>query len=275
MANIQLTYAFRRAMLRPPNNYRRFLYKFHPASNYDHLYSIIVHSEFWLASVADFDDPFDGKATFYWGGTLQQKRKVVKRMLENAPQLTKRSIEHEITKLMLDPTLEERINTSYKNVINNYGVISFAENRRSNAMWSHYARKHEGICFQYNIFKDFDTFRQALPVLYDDSYPRINYCDENIKEYLRGISTKHSSWQYESERRICLTYKKHTYMPFIAGALESIIYGYKVKPETIKMVQSLLQKRDRLKMPLIKQYYANISNTAYKVSIHSERQFIG
>jgi len=59
-------------------------------------------------------------------------------------------------------------------------------------MWSHYATNHEGLCFQFELARDIETFSKALPVNYNDDYPVVNWIkDVSGNELFRTLLQKH------------------------------------------------------------------------------------
>jgi len=83
-----------------------------------------------------------------------------------------------------------------------YGVICFSDNWKSPVMWAHYAEKHHGLCFGFDVPNEL-----ASEVRYEPA--RLNIIDR--KKRLMGVDqeavntllvTKFKEWSYEHEWRV-------------------------------------------------------------------------
>src|SRR5262245_24432492 len=81
------------------------------------------------------------------------------------------------------------------------GVCSFASSPRNMLMWSHYAFKHTGVCFQFDVARDPDIFALAIPVEYSDEYPRVDWVCGAKEGIEKILFTKETQWKYENEKR--------------------------------------------------------------------------
>ncbi|MBV7534919.1 DUF2971 domain-containing protein [Duganella sp. sic0402] len=88
------------------------------------------------------------------------------------------------------------------------GIICFSDNWRSPVMWAHYAIKHSGICFGFDIGRDGaddDIVRQVayesdrLRFQLQDGVPLFGI-DENFVKAM--LYTKANEWAYEREWRV-------------------------------------------------------------------------
>ena len=90
-----------------------------------------------------------------------------------------------------------------------YGILCFSKNWTNPLLWSHYANRHKGVAFQFELNSDI-----ALPVKYRknrfeiDFEKKIRLKEIITKEETEGIwLTKYESWQYEQELRVICSKK--------------------------------------------------------------------
>jgi hypothetical protein len=82
-----------------------------------------------------------------------------------------------------------------------YGLICMTENDWSPVMWAHYADRHHGVCYRFDV-------RESH--LWKVSYKSELHSPDELKrcppmEQLRRlISTKSSEWRYEREHRVVI-----------------------------------------------------------------------
>src|SRR5262249_1800839 len=76
-----------------------------------------------------------------------------------------------------------------------YGVLCFSKTWHNPVLWSHYADRHHGIAFGFDINSD-----MVKEVTYAETRPRFHRADEPTLHAL--LYTKHRDWQYEEEVRV-------------------------------------------------------------------------
>jgi phosphoenolpyruvate carboxylase len=84
-------------------------------------------------------------------------------------------------------------------------MLCFSRKWTNPVQWSHYAAKHTGICFGFDIPANlFAKVRYTTKRL----TPRVDVIEgkapENQREMYRVLTTKYEHWRYESEMRIFL-----------------------------------------------------------------------
>jgi hypothetical protein len=84
----------------------------------------------------------------------------------------------------------------------NRGLLCFSRNRRNPVMWSHYADKHRGFCFGFDVpdhkLQEIKYTRRRL-VIEAERLLAGQKLDEEIVS--RFLFTKYSHWRYEAEER--------------------------------------------------------------------------
>jgi len=97
---------------------------------------------------------------------------------------------------MKDKNLRRALQNTRKEIGRNRGILCFSADWRDPVVWAHYARKHFGFCFGFEV-----------P---DEVCKRIRYVTERLPFPMAPvladadavIFTKYANWQYEQEIRI-------------------------------------------------------------------------
>ena len=273
-----LAYRQRRRVLwrtREKSHRPHFLYKFRTLlasdASMDRMRDIIVRSRLWLSSSTEFNDPFDMSVKLDLGGTPTEFRARIDEVLkERGVRWTDRT--KEVQRFVLqsrDAGFLDRAEKGFQQVIMAIGVCSFAGDPRSILMWSHYAGNHEGLCLQFEIAKDPETFLKALPVEYLQEYPTHKWVNGN-SGVMKILLRKHPDWFYEKERRIVIMDRAGGFVQFNASALAGIIIGCRANSAMIEQLENLLQERKARGFPRPKLYRASKHNSKYKLVISKE-----
>lgn len=132
-------------------------------------------------------------------------------------------------------------------------VFCLSEDFDNKLMWSHYAKKHEGIVLGFSVSNDCHL-QKAAPVRYQKKLPVLLTQDQVADSILgeldtddpnffkeianRQILTKEICWSYEKEWRVVLDRCKlfsdtnEVYLPFETGALKEVYIGCRANGET-------------------------------------------
>lgn len=192
----------------------------------------LKHQNIYFSSPSQFNDPFDCQMEY-------------KRLLNEALRYCN----------VDNSDFEKRVSSMIDKVLKNVGICCFSRARKNQLMWSHYASKHEGICFGFNKA----AFSRSIPlsssedVVYGSKHPlkdldghlSILAEDSSLSEtdafqvVIKSlISVKYTYWQYERETRLAV--KKYGNYSFDSKALKSVAVGLKIKPDTKKELHALL-----------------------------------
>lgn len=153
-------------------------------------------------------------------------------------------------------------------------VCCFADSWNVSPMWGHYASSNKGICVGLEV--NYDPYREGsdylaldfkepapngsgitqyplFPIIYAETRPEPfeifsqdeKYKIQRIREFLL---TKHSTWQYEQERRILSVPEVgQTNSPEILhlkrNVIKEVIFGYRMSEEDREMLTSCLEGR--------------------------------
>jgi hypothetical protein len=157
---------------------------------------------------------------------------------------------------------------SINSEIESIGVTCFSDDPRNLLMWSHYARNHTGICFQFEVAKDPNTFMRALSTNYTKRYPSINFFNYIPDEVTNILYTKFSAWEYEKERRFVAPRGAHKWLAFAPEALAGIIFGTKVSAQGRDLVVKMIDERVQMGFPKVHLYEARQHPSSFQVSLH-------
>jgi hypothetical protein len=129
------------------------------------------------------------------------------------------------------------------------GVISLTETKDNLLMWSHYAKEHSGVVFEFDVdlndpfgfFNFFDFEKTDLP-LFSKVYYRKNRSYEDVSSNFSAESlarhyylTKSDEWLYEKEYRFILPFHKATDVTFEISKLPHKISN--LFPESIRNIE--------------------------------------
>jgi len=152
------------------------------------------------------------------------------------------------------------------------GVCSFAGSGDNILMWSHYSTDHEGVCLEFALAQDLQTFIPAINVTHSEEYPVINWAvADPHEEFKRTLLMKDKAWRYENERRIVVPDAARTHFDFRSDALTGIIFGCRAGRIIEDKVTELIAERTRRRMPPVKLYRAQVHPSRYELCIGRTR----
>ena len=86
-----------------------------------------------------------------------------------------------------------------------FGMLCFSRNWQNPMLWSHYADRHKGMCFGFDVK---DSLTQA--VTYTAQRLSLQIPDDLTESNMRLLlSTKYEDWKYEDEVRVFLQLNTH------------------------------------------------------------------
>ena len=252
--------------------YPRFLYRlqrFAPGEPemVERLREIVVYSELWLSSPADFNDPFDMTAAVVFEGSDEERRAFIGSKIDNLqPTLPKGARRRRIEALMRDRVgLESMLRESFRRNMAQVGVSCFTSEARDIVMWSHYAENHAGIALQFEPSRDILNLASAVRVLYAKQYPVLNWFTEFKEGISQALRQKHEAWAYEHEFRCIRIRDAHTRSLLADGGLTGIILGCRSPSAAEDAVRALLAERARYGKPPVSLYRAEQHPRDYRL----------
>ncbi len=194
----------------------------------DHLRDTLIHNTIGFSKPASFNDPFE--------------------------------IAHKFMSSVSDETYEQN-----REFLQNAEISCFSRTSIEPLMWSHYAEKHQGVCY---IFDELELVTFGLcssfnDVTYSNHFPSIY--DSFQRELNKVIYTKSLNWAYEKEYRIIL--KPGQEKKFKKSSLRGIILGYRASIDYEKHILDIVKEANKNRKDKIKVYYANLSTHKYEMFI--------
>jgi hypothetical protein len=182
---------------------------------------------FWFANPRSFNDPFDCRIGVA-PDSLQESVEHALRRLTSNPGYAPGSIPPERWKAdENDSAAFEEFRQLLAGVTDNIGLLCLAEDSTNILMWGHYGGSHKGVCIGFK--RDAHSFlgREAMPVEYRPSYPRLSAADfdpvSNPHSFDLLWRTKAEAWSYEREWRLVQTLGDRPYA--IDAPISDIVFG--------------------------------------------------
>jgi len=226
-----------------------YIYKYRSVSNNEKFredYSLInlIDNMATFSSRLNFNDLFDCKVEL-----LKPTPKELKSFVKQIPKPHKKNIPPLTSNGNF--TLEgefylQRLVANFEKKIDAYSIISFSSRPDSNLMWSHYANSHHGFCIEFKgeyIKTKKVEYTKNIPAIPIIDVMKVMYgVDKSLvlgEKIINALCTKLSEWEYESEYRHIsdshfLEQQPGQYFynrKFELDWVESIIFGYRMKPE--------------------------------------------
>jgi hypothetical protein len=266
-------------------SYPRFLYRFNPGIRLSALSGFIVSSTVRLASVSEFNDPFDLRANIYLKGNfLEQVEYLARRMRRLEPQFANHPTDARRGALELVKSGQylKGLQASLESQLTAAGVTCFASTRLEDArqsgprnilMWSHYASNHAGICLQFHTRRSPSFFASIRRVEYKDELMKINWRDTMGRrdQLFSVLFRKAPVWEYEAEFRVSLPERAGTLESFKPDALTGIVFGCRVDPAVVERVVTLCRERIEKGGSSIRLFRARQSAHSYRLEIQRAR----
>ena len=190
-----------------------------------HTLRTISHREIWFSSLANFNDPFEARASVSMNGSDEQWQRDF-----GCPRPDPRRLAG------LVPDLEQGVRADGEKL----GIFCLSERSDDILMWSHYSASHRGVCFGFRTSGD-SILSDLQPVEYSDEYPRIKYFEMTAVQRVRKmLLTKAAHWSYENEWRVLRTEPPPGLASYPSGMLARIILGCQIRPKDREEIISLV-----------------------------------
>ena len=195
------------------------------APNLERISRVIKDGMVYFSSPLDFNDPFDCRSASDIS-TLENRKKRIQEANNAFERFKKKgwdvrgmlqgeaSDKHQ-ERILEDPEFAEWIVNEdvHQKFIRHtrIGVCCLAEQRDNVLMWAHYAKNHEGVCFEFDLSSHIAgkvipigqracfPFEFVRPVKYHDAFPYWNWGEEDL--WTGPFFTKSKEWKYEKEWR--------------------------------------------------------------------------
>jgi len=179
---------------------------------------VIEGHQIYFASAKEFNDPFDSRLiTVNAAQTMLYQCQETVASIEMTGDWVAMTKDISSKLLTLSQTIDYAQSAVYK-----VGILCLCDTPHSGLMWSHYADRHEGVCFEFDT--QYKPFADASKVHYQQERPRL---DSGAP-----LLAKQLDWHYEREWRVLCppsdggASEVHV---FPAAALVSVILGCRMK----------------------------------------------
>lgn len=208
----------------------RYLYKYRTI---EQALQFLSNHKIYFSDFTEFNDPFESACKYQLEYTPKQFYDAFLRMVKN-PILAASKAEQIRLGLIDGQKLLKQSNDA---ILKGFGYYCMAKRPDNILMWSHYADKHQGVCFKFDLLQDLNAFMITIPVEYNSEYPEFDSLNGNPTPIIRR---KSSDWQYEQEYRTIKT-KVHGLYEIKKDVLVEIIFGCRISPEdTFKIKAAVL-----------------------------------
>ncbi len=253
--------------------------------------NIINNKSLKITNPLDFNDPFDCNIPYIytnskWFENLINKEfeKLIK---EEAKKENKVIRKKQITSLIKSMKSElndlsniinselDKLSLDWKNLINEYRILSLSLESENILMWSHYANSHKGLAlgFKYNsensIFKNCkevsysfeelskEIFKKNIVDLIpqflkdkDDEKITNSFANSFLQELINFFYIKKEDWEYENEVRLVLSKDDKNInsenaidlINFGENELSEVIFGLLMEKEDEEYIIELIKK---------------------------------
>lgn len=217
----------------------------------DNTLNILRNRCLWAAKPEHFNDPFDCDLEISVCITEDVMLESMRQRGDSESAID----EYKKSNLSLDgkfaPEELRRVDNLIQKLIKenkNMGVVCLSEVCDSILMWSHYAEKHRGVCFEFTRSEDnaLGDLELCSPVKYDRYYPIIDLGQILLKKdgttLERMMRSKSGDWAYEKEWRLTTPQGDREYP--LPGPISRVILGIKIDDPFKSDIKDLCQERN-------------------------------
>jgi hypothetical protein len=203
----------------------------------EHLVTTIERGIVRFGSASEFNDPWDCKPAFRAPDDLAERRKLLEWMdrasAKHRPAVGAEERAQRVEVLMRDPDQLTRLLAELDaemaaQIDKRYRVYCLTTKPDCPLMWAHYADKHRGVCFEFDIL-NVDVC-SAIKVEYRETYPAFRLDDHSD---ISPLYTKSADWKYEDEYRLIAEEESDA---LTAGTMRTRDHFYQLPSGTLKSV---------------------------------------
>lgn len=239
-----------------------------------------MRRKLWFSSPSGFNDPFDC-AIFDYVEELRRSGQRARNKFLSRPRIVRGSkqdgfdVEDRLRRLnnsyligenKKQQDLQQSSQKDQENIQSFFysiGILSLSESPRNILMWSHYAKHHTGICFEFERQDGNSLGVNAQPVLYSRKRDPDALSDKQLTANL--LFQKFSGWRYEREWRLVENHGNQLYD--FPGRLVSVICGATMLKQSISKLEEIIDLLNANSLIPIFLKFARMTNNAYTISI--------
>ena len=251
------------------------LYMYKPPDAYT--LDILINGRLWASKPERFNDPFDCDLEYVKGFTEKDYLAATCRKYGKSDQWPSEIVQYVSETIDADgnftPEGRDRVNKAIQEGFiqknKNSGVICLSEVCDSILMWSHYTKKHTGVCVEFTRAEDNDLGDEEIcsPVRYERHYPQIDlgwltHQDGRVMQAM--MWTKSWEWAYEQEWRL-ITDCGGRECP-LPGPISRVILGVKIEDWFKSCIETLCKNRN---IPCVQ---ARKANREFRIEMPLDRK---
>jgi len=211
------------------------------------LSSILIDSELWAASPTTFNDPFDCFPDIDLSGTYDEALAFIDlrtaRTGMTINRENRRKMARDIHKRGLGSISGEGGPATWRQSIEQFGVVSFSESCTDILMWSHYAENHTGVCLEFGTETQPISF--VAKVVYGPERPAFRPLEPDRTHLIERILLhKADIWSYEREWRYLSIKEGAGKTRFPPSALKAVILGAAADEAFERALMDLIAARE-------------------------------
>lgn len=229
---------------------QNYIYKFAPVNEFT--FKNLILSQLWFAPPSSMNDQLEGIVRIS-NTNFSPTKKAIKNFIQSSS-LNEYYFDA-LGEIKKKGFLSIYMNEWFKSEPNRYYISCFSTNPNESLMWAHYADKHTGVCFVYdldsvaNSLKRFNSSFNYLTIKYGVR-PTITLIEKKgVIDFITDIpiiSAKDPNWKYEKEVRF---YEKTTNERIPGGyavllertALKAVIYGSQINEDDQDAISLVLR----------------------------------
>ncbi len=218
------------------------LYKYTTVAN---LRLMLENGTIKFSRITDFNDKRECFATLDFNCTRSDWANYI---IGLNPELPIQQLAAMVNSVVSNPDLGRQwITAAIKDTNRNLGILCLTDRNDNDLMWAHYADSHRGVCIEFDISRDLDTFCFPKAVTYDDNVRRFNYIRSwNLRkgaDATEAIFHKSADWAYEQEYRV-VRIDGAGIVPFDITALRNICFGIDTPTDEIAEIRALCRRKN-------------------------------
>ena len=198
----------------------RVLYKYRSLAgkNRDYTKRLIVDRELYFASVDEFNDPFDCRASIVVPRATPEQWKEF-----GLPRRPPRELRE---KMMAEKGQQVLLESVRK-----LGIFCSTSDAFSILMWSYYTLGHTGVCLGFRTSTGSGSpLWDSRPVEYSDVYPSYNPLRREAGGEESVLIKKAKPWEHESEWR-AFNSDGHGVVRYEQNVLKEVVLGCRIRPK--------------------------------------------
>lgn len=203
---------------------------------------ILLKKSLQFANPQTFNDPFDCNETVL---KINIKKKSVVETIDSIDKNLPRKLKRQ---LIRDAEKQETVDYYLKRLRNNFKVSCFSKSYEDVLLWSHYAKKHSGICIGFDFPPVYENKFILCPIRYSKVIKKVDGGVDMRRLIPYWLTIKSERWCYEQEIRAIAESQTpnepYEYINYDAKYIKKVIFGCNVKDEKIKEAKEKIKRSD-------------------------------